>query len=184
MMHLNPLKSPAVLLFVCVLAFVTLTYLLKMFGYYFSFLVYSEHTYLLLAVLVLLSFYLFADTQKVNAVLVFVISVVGVVAIIGLWLAYFSLNISVDAIESSVEHRTVVIEHRNDTWGETYYHYNFYQPTLFPTVMKKLNDDEVSFWTHENRMDDLEALRVDEAEWTENSVIFRTVTGATIKIDF
>lgn len=183
-MHLKSSKNPAVVLFVCMLAFGMITYILKMFGYYFSFFVYSGHTYLLLAVLTLFSFYLFADTQKVNAVLVFVVSVVGVVGIIGLWLAYFSLHISVDSIESPIEHRTVVIEHRNDSWGETYYHYNFYQPTLFPMVLKKLNDEKVSFWVHEDQMDDLKALGVEEAEWTGESVTFLTVTGEIIKVNF
>lgn len=184
MMHLKSSKNPADLLFGCVLAFVTLTYLLRIFGYYFSFLVYSGHTYLLLAVLMLLSFYLFADTQKVNAILVFAISVVGVLVIIGLWLAHFSLNISVDSIESPIEHRTIIIEHRNDSWGETYYHYNFYQPTIFPTVMKKLNNEEVWLWTREDHIDNLKALGVEHAQWTEGSVIFRTITGETIKVDF
>lgn len=183
-MHLKFPKNPAVLLFACVLAFVMLTYLLRIFGYYFSFLVYSGHTYLLLAVLTLLSFYLFSATQKVNAVLVFVVSAVGVVGIIGLWLAYFSLHISVDSIDSPIEHRKLVIEHRNDSWGETYYHYNFYQPTIFPMVLKKLNDEKVSFWVHEDQIDDLEALGADEAEWTGNSVTFRSVTGEIIKVDF
>lgn len=184
MMYVKLSKNHAVLLFVCVLAFASLTYLLRVFGYYFSFFVYSGHTYLLLAVLTLLSFYPFAEAQKVNAVFIFVISVVGVLVIIGLWLAYFSLHISVNSIASPIEHRTIIIEHRNDSWTETYYHYNFYQPIIFPMVLKKLNDEKVSFWVQEDQMDDLEALRVEEAEWTEDSVIFRTVTGEVIKVDF
>lgn len=183
-MYLQSSKKPAAVLFVFVLAFGMLTYLLRIFVYYFSFFAYSGHTYLLLAVLTLLFFYLFADTQKVNAILVFAVSVVGVAGIIGLWLAYFSLHISVDSIESPIEHRTVVIEHRNDSWGETYYHYNFYQLTLFPVVLKKLNDEKVSFWVHEDQMDDLEASGIDEAEWRGNSVTFCTVTGEIIKVDF
>ena len=113
-------------------------------------------------------------------------SIFSILIILGIWLAYLFAEFDVNRIESPTGEDALIIEHRNVSLGETMHFYYFYRPTIFPGILKKLNNKPVSFFIRydgDEAPDDLKALGVDNAKWTVDGVIFYSERGE-IEVDF
>lgn len=180
------IKRPAVKFFIFVIALDLLIFLLKSNNYYFYILVGIGYGYLFPAILTLISFYLFANSLKVRTYIVVLVSIFSILIILGIWLAYLFAEFDVNRIESPTGEDALIIEHRNVSLGETMHFYYFYRPTIFPGILKKLNNKPVSFYIRyegDEAPDDLKALGVDNAKWTVDGVIFYSERGE-IEVDF
>lgn len=180
------IKRPAVKFFIFVIALDLLIFLLKSNNYYFYILVGIGYGYLFPAILTLISFYLFANSLKVRTYIVVLVSIFSILIILGIWLAYLFAEFDVNRIESPTGEDALIIEHRNVSLGETMHFYYFYRPTIFPGILKKLNNKPVSFFIRydgDEAPDDLKVLGVDNAKWTVDGVIFYSERGE-IEVDF
>lgn len=178
------IKKPAVKFFIFVIALDLLILLLNFNNFYFYFLVGIGYGFLFPAMLTLISFYLFANSIKVRTYIVVLVSIFSILFILGIWLAYLFAEFDVNRIDSPTGEDALIIEHRNFTLGETTHFYYFYRPTIFPGILKKLNNKPVSFYIrYDGAPDALKALGVDNAEWTDDGVIFNSERGE-IKVDF
>lgn len=180
------IKSPAVKFFIFVIALDLLILLLKSNNYHFNILVSIGYGFLFPAILTLIAFYLFANALKIRTYIVVLISIFSILFILGIWLVYLFAEFDIDRIDSPTGEDSLIIEHRNFALGETTYFYYFYRPTNFPGILKKLNNEPVSFFISydgEEVPDSLKALGVDNAKWTADGVIFYSERGE-IKVDF
>lgn len=179
------LKKPAVKFFIFVVALDLLILILKSYHYYFYMLVGIGYGFLFPAILTLISFFLLANSLKIKTYIVLLVSIFGILFILGIWLVYLAADFSVNRITSPTSEEALIIEHRDVSLGETRHIYNFYRPTLLPGILKKLNNEPVSFSIHYYREnpDALKALGVSNAKWTEDGVIFYTEHGE-IEVDY
>lgn len=180
------IKKPAVKFFVFVILLDLVLLLMKVMDYYVELLVGIGFGFLYPVLLTLVSFFLVANTLKIQPYVVVLISVFGILFALGLWLAYLVAEFSVDRVESPNGEAALIIEHRDVTLGETRHIYHFYRPTALPGVLKKLTEEPVSFYIHYHLTggdpDALKALGVEQAQWFEDRVIFYSERGE-IEVD-
>lgn len=90
---------------------------------------------------------------------------------------------SYETLHSPDGQTTLVMEYRDVTLGETNYIYEFYKKAPHFPVIERL-DQDVHFFTRGRHVDSLQALGVYQAEWHDDYVVFHTITGKKMKVEW
>jgi hypothetical protein len=172
------LNSVIKLFLIAVFLMDVMIFLLVKLDYYVSFL--KPTGEIIPILLTLIAFYVLARGIKIAKFWVVFVTILTIPVLGQLWFYHALMENAYTTVQSPTGREQLVIEHRDATLGETTHIYNFYQKTLFPGIMVKLNQDTVSIMTRHTNAGNLEVLGVADMEWVDGeSVIFHSEYAKT-----
>jgi hypothetical protein len=161
--------------------FVISSYVLATQGFYYSFI--KPTGYVVLVGLIVIAVWIFINGMKLGTGLVVSTIVLSLPAMGTALLSLVLMEYSYETLVSPNQRTGIVIEHRSATLGETNHYYTFYKKVPYLPIMENLNQD-AHVMTRDFRLDDLQVLGADRAEWFDGYIVFEAITGETFTVEW
>ncbi|MGG4330402.1 hypothetical protein ABEW33_27340 [Priestia megaterium] len=93
------------------------------------------------------------------------------VAVVG-WFLFFNENSpEYYYLSSPNSTQTLIIKHSNWSLGETNHYYDFFQPSAFPMIKKKINKETLHIMTRNTDAGDLDVLGAYNPKWSGETTV-------------